>query len=227
MDTTDGTRITKGTPRRAGGGNEGGGAAGFDGAGGRIAAAVMARLNADMERAAVAALEPDPDAVVLAVGFGPGVGVEALLPHLPDGRVVGIDPSSVMVEQARRRTRVAVAEGRVELAQCGADDIPWGDRSFDGVVAVNSVQLWEPFVASVHEVARVLRADGTLVTVTHEWAIAKRAPLPEWIEATVAVLQDAGFDGVTHRTDRFRSGSGLILCATKSRVGTIQGATTD
>jgi ubiquinone/menaquinone biosynthesis C-methylase UbiE len=215
MGTTDSTTDgTKGT-------ND---AAGFDGVSGRLAAAVMARLNADMERAAVAALRPAPDAVVLAVGFGPGVGVEALLTHLPQGRVVGIDPSSVMVERTRHRTRAAVDEGRVELAQCGADTIPYPDHSFDGVIAVNSAQLWEPFAASVHEVARVLRTDGSLVTVTHEWAIAKRAPLEQWIEATVAVLHEAGFHGVTHRAERFRSGSGLILCATKAPAVTRRGA---
>jgi hypothetical protein len=57
---------------------------GFDGVAGRVAARVMARLNADMERAALDALDPRPGDRVLVVGFGPGVGVTELLRRVPD-----------------------------------------------------------------------------------------------------------------------------------------------
>jgi ubiquinone/menaquinone biosynthesis C-methylase UbiE len=97
---------------------------------------------------------------VLAVGFGPGVGVAALVPRLPLGIVGGIDPSSAMIDQARRRNRAAVNEGRVQLVSAGAEAIPWPDDFFDGAVAVNSIQLWQPFDVSLHEVARVLSPRG-------------------------------------------------------------------
>ena len=76
---------------------------GFDGLTGRIAAHVMARVNADMEQAALDALEPRPGDRVLVVGFGPSVGIAELLRRVPDARVVGIDPSAVMVRAATRR----------------------------------------------------------------------------------------------------------------------------
>jgi len=186
---------------------------GFDGVPGRIAAAVMARLNRDMEVAAVEELAPAPGDAVLAVGFGPGLGIEVLVARRHDGRIAGIDPSSTMVEAARRRNRAAVDAGRVQLVRAAASSIPWPDATFTGVLAVNCMQLWEPLDVALREVARVLAPGGSLVTLTHRWAIEKRAPLGEWIDATGGLLRRYGLADLTHRTTSFRSGRGLILRA--------------
>jgi ubiquinone/menaquinone biosynthesis C-methylase UbiE len=191
--------------------------AGFEGTSGRLAGAVMARLNRDMEDAAVEELDPAAGSRGLAVGFGPGIGVAALASRLPRGLVAGIDPSSAMVDQASRRNRAAVNAGRVQLVAAGAEAIPWPDGSFDGAVAVNSMQLWEPFEASLCEVGRVLGPGAPLVTVTHCWAVEKRAPVSAWVATTTAALHACGFGEVTHRTARFRSGEGLVLRASRVR----------
>ena len=193
------------------------GTTGFEGTTGRLAGAVMARLNRDMEDAAVAELDPAPADRVIAVGFGPGVGIAALVSRLPHGFVGGIDPSDVMVEQAGRRNRAALNEGRVQLASAGADAIPWPDATFDGAVAVNCIQLWQPLHSSLREIARVLTARASLVTVTHCWAVEKRAPVSAWVATTTAALHVCGFDEVTHRTVPFRSGEGLVLRARRRR----------
>jgi ubiquinone/menaquinone biosynthesis C-methylase UbiE len=187
----------------------------FEGTTGRVAGAVMARMNRDMEHAAIDELDPAPSASVLSIGFGPGVGIAALVRRLPHGRVAGIDPSSTMVDQARRRNRRAVDTGRVSLARAAAESILWPDGVFSGVLAVNSIQLWDPLEAGVREVARVLAPGGALVTVTHVWAIEKRAPLDEWIGSATDLLGACGFAHVTHSTASFRSGNGLLLRASK------------
>jgi ubiquinone/menaquinone biosynthesis C-methylase UbiE len=189
----------------------------FDGTAGRLAGRVMARMNRDMEIAAIDELAPAPDASVLAVGFGPGVGVAELLLRVPHGVVGGVDPSAVMVQQARRRNLAAVGSGQVTLERGTAESIPWPDGTFTGVVAVNSLQLWDPLDASVREVMRVLAPAGPLVTMTHVWAIEKREPVERWVNATSALLRGAGFDDVSHRTASFRSGQGLVLRGEKPR----------
>ena len=60
-------------------------------------ATVMATGNADMENAAVELMNPGLDAKVLMIGCGPGVGVVAAARRAPNGMVIGIDPSAVMV----------------------------------------------------------------------------------------------------------------------------------
>jgi ubiquinone/menaquinone biosynthesis C-methylase UbiE len=187
----------------------------FEGTAGRLAGPVMARMNRDMELAAIDELDPAPDASVLAVGFGPGVGIAELVLRLQNGVVGGVDPSSVMVKQAHRRNAAAVESGQVSLQRSTAESVPWPDGTFAGALAVNSLQLWEPLDASIREVQRVLAPAGRLVTMTHVWAIEKRSPLEEWVQATSELLRGAGFEDVAHRTASFRSGVGLVLRAEK------------
>jgi ubiquinone/menaquinone biosynthesis C-methylase UbiE len=175
----------------------------------------MARMNRDMEHAAIDELDPAPRAAVLSIGFGPGVGIAALARRLPQGLVAGIDPSSTMVDQARRRSHLAVDTGRVSLARAAAESIPWPDETFRGVLAVNSIQLWDPLEAGIREVARVLLPGGELVTITHVWAIEKHATLEQWIGSARDLLVACGFAHVTHSTVSFRSGDGLLLRASK------------
>ncbi len=177
----------------------------------------MARLNRDMERAAIEELAPAPDDHVLTVGFGPGVGIAELVPRVPDGGVAGVDPSRAMVDQARRRNRAAIREGRVRLEQAGAVAIPWADATFRGVLAVNNLQLWDPLDASLREVARVLGAGGALVTVTHCWSIEKRGPLNTWLDTMTRSLEGAGFADPVSVRRPFRSGEGLVLRARRAR----------
>ena len=186
---------------------------GFEGPAGRISGAVMARMNRDMERSAVDELALGTGAEVLAVGFGPGVGIALLLEHIPRVRVCGVDPSTTMVEQASRRNRAAVNEGRVELAQARAESLPWPDGVFDAAVAVNSMQLWDPLEDAVQEIARVLCPGGVMVALTHAWAVEKAMRVDEWTAVTSDLLERYGFTGVTTRTGTFRSGPGLVLRA--------------
>lgn len=187
--------------------------AGFEGVRGKLAGAVMARLNRDMEAAALDELAPAPADSVLAVGFGPGVGIADLALRLSQGHVAGIDPSATMVAAARRRNRAALDTGRVQLIEAGAASIPWRDAAFAGVVAVNTMQLWEPLDVALNEVARVLAPGGLLVALTHRWAIEKRASLDHWTGTTGALLRRCGLVDITHRTAPFRSGEGLVLRA--------------
>jgi arsenite methyltransferase len=187
----------------------------FDGTVGRLAGPVMARMNRDMELAAIDELAPEPDASILAVGFGPGVGVAELTKRLPRGVVGGVDPSAAMCQQARRRNRAAVKNGQVHLECSSADSIPWPDGAFTGALAVNSMQLWGPLDDSVREVARVLAPTGRLVSITHVWAIEKQAPLEQWVSAISGILGEVGFGHIIHRVAPFRSGSGLVLKAEK------------
>lgn len=67
-------------------------AEGPDGVPGRLAGAVMARLNRDVEVAAVVELAPVPGDAELDVGFGPAVGIaELVAPARRDARPSGTD----------------------------------------------------------------------------------------------------------------------------------------
>ena len=188
------------------------------GAVGRLFGHVMAFFNADMERAVVDQLRLTGDEHVLEIGFGPGVGIACLAELLPAGFVAGVDPSEVMVEQARRRCRSAVAEGRVELRVGCAASLPWPDNRFDKVCAVNNVQLWDAVEPDLGEVRRVLKDGGDIVIAVHAWAakeavLAGAAPGRPLGEALPSILAGVGFHGVRAWRARARSGDALYFAA--------------
>jgi ubiquinone/menaquinone biosynthesis C-methylase UbiE len=152
---------------------------------GWIGGRLMVRGKTECGRWLAARLALADDASILEVGCGPGVVLGVLAEVVPRGRVVGVEPSPVMLRQARRRNGEAIRAGRVELLGGEAEAIPAADASFDVVVALNSVQLWHDRLTGFRECRRVLRRAGVLcIGFTPE---AGRPP-EEWEEG----LCDAG-----------------------------------
>ena len=120
-----------------------------------------------MTVALVAALDPQPDDVLLDLAGGTGDLVVALADRVT--RIVATDLSPVMVEAARKRG-VANAEHRVMDMQ--AIDLP--DSSVDSVVSRFGYMLVPDPALALRETRRVLRPGGTLAFAT--WAPAKRNP---------------------------------------------------
>ncbi|MGH3977729.1 MAG: class I SAM-dependent methyltransferase [Pseudonocardiaceae bacterium] len=134
---------------------------------GRIGGALMAWGNGEQERWAVEQAGLGPGDRVLAVGHGPGLGVQlAARAVAPGGQVVGVDPSAVMRQMATARCSGAVADGVVELREGTAERTGCEDASMDAVISVNNVMLWD-LAAGFAELVRVLRPGGRLVVTVH------------------------------------------------------------
>jgi ubiquinone/menaquinone biosynthesis C-methylase UbiE len=104
------------------------------------------------------------DAIV-EVGFGPGVTIARLAERFTDGRIAGVDPSPVMLRQARRRNARAIASGGVELRGAPASALPFADASFDKAASLNSIVFWDDVDCALAELRRVLRFGGRMVHV--------------------------------------------------------------
>jgi ubiquinone/menaquinone biosynthesis C-methylase UbiE len=190
----------------------------FEGVAGAATAKVMARMNRASEREAIDLLAPGPSDRVIALGIGPGVGVDLLAARIPGGTVVGVDPSAAMLAEARRRNRRWIDSGAVELLESTAASLGSEDAAFDGAIAVNSIQLWEPLDASLREVARVLRSGARLVTLTHDWAIERSTgtSVASWSEQIRALCGVSGF--TTPRVWRGRAEGGKSVAFEAIRV---------
>jgi len=99
---------------------------------------------------------------VLEIGCGSG-GWSLWLAE-KGARVVGLDPSSRQLEQARRLQRVQGVE--LELVEAPAEDVPLGDGSFDLVMSDYGACTWSEPNATVAEVSRLLRPGGRFVVNT-------------------------------------------------------------
>ena len=174
-------------------------------------ATVMATGNADMENAAVDLVNPRPDANVVMIGCGPGVGVVAAAHRASTGMVIGLDPSEVMVEQTRARCRNARVEKNTRVERAAAESIPLPDHSQDAVVSVNNIQLWSDRAVGLDECVRVLVTSGALVVLLHTWAMPDAVPAEKWIAELIADLSSRGVTVESSQIQRFRSGPAMVL----------------
>lgn len=155
---------------------------------GRVGGWLMARGNAATEGYLVELAELSQRDVVLVLGPGPGIGLDAA--GRRSGQVIGVEPSEVMLASCRRRSADLVERGAVRLVQGVADDTGQPAGSMDVVLAVNNVQIWPDWRAGFAELHRVLRPGGRLLLSAHEkW-------LQGGLAALAAAVEQAGFEQV-------------------------------
>ncbi len=109
------------------------------------------------------------DRIVLEIGCGIGRFVEALAPQVK--QIVGLDISSGMLEEARRR---CAGLPNVHLVKGNGRDFGFADRSFDLVLAIDTfpylVASGEDVIErNMREAHRVLRSGGTLAIFNYSY----------------------------------------------------------
>ncbi len=132
---------------------------------GSVGGRLMALRGGDTNRWAIDLLKLQQLDHLIEVGCGSGLALEAASDRLIAGRAVGIDPSRVMVDQAARRNRAAIAEGHVEVRQAFAEALPFEDHAFTCALSVDSIRSWRSAEAGLWELQRVLEPGGRLVIV--------------------------------------------------------------
>ena len=137
-------------------------------------------VSAGGRRRAVALANRLPGRDILEVGVGTGLA----LPHYrQDARITGIDLSTEMLQQARKRVATDKLRNVVALHEMDAEETDFEPASFDTAVAM--------FVASVvpnprkllAEMRRVVRPGGNILMVNH--FAAERGPR-WWVERAMA-----------------------------------------
>jgi ubiquinone/menaquinone biosynthesis C-methylase UbiE len=145
-------------------------------------------------RELVALLAPAPAARICEIGFGPGQLLALLAAGDPAALVCGVDPSPVMLEQARRRLDRAGAADRADLRPGVAGALPFPDHHADHVVAVNTALFWPDLEAALVDARRVLRPGGSLLIAWHSATSPRRIqraiaqPEPWWDE-TMSIVR--------------------------------------
>ena len=124
----------------------------------------MARGNAELSRWVVQQAASHHDHAVervAEVGPGPGVGLEALLAQFPDAQVWGVDLSSVMLSQSRKRNQSAVSAGRLTLIEGGVSALS-ASHHMDMVMANHVLYFWQDPAAEMAQIRDHLRPGGLL-----------------------------------------------------------------
>jgi ubiquinone/menaquinone biosynthesis C-methylase UbiE len=129
------------------------------------------------------------NATILDVGCGGGRTVQRLLALAPDGKVVGLDYSSASVAVSRETNAQEIEAGRVQIEQGSVAALPFPDRSFDLVTAVETHYYWPDLPANVREVLRVLKPGGTFLLIAETY---RGGPF-RWLYGVVMPLLRAAF----------------------------------
>ena len=106
---------------------------------------------------------------ILDVGCGGGETVRKLAALAPEGRVIGLDYSTASVEVSRDTNAQEIEAGRVKIAQASVAALPFPDRTFDIVTAVETHYYWPDLPANVGEILRVLKPAGTFALIAETY----------------------------------------------------------
>ena len=189
---------------------------------GRVGGRLMA-LDHVLPAWVVDTLQIGPRDSVLEVGCGPGVGLEVVSARVPEGRVVGIDPSETMLTMARQRNRGAIEAGRIELRHGTVNNLPFDDATFDAAFAINTLHVWPDPVTGLAEVRRTLRPGRRVALGISRFSYASSEHFARHLIA-------AGFADVTvHHGERGTCflGQTLASAGTRSARATLSPNATD
>ena len=100
---------------------------------------------------------------VLDLATGTGDVALEIARQAPGARVVGLDPSPRMLEEAEVKVRNAGCADRIELLPGRAETLPFDDGAFDGAIIAWGIRNVADRPAALREMARVVRSDGRVV----------------------------------------------------------------
>lgn len=136
-------------------------------------------------------LAPGASDRVLEIGCGHGVAASLVCERLESGRLVGVDRSQKMVDQATRRNAEHVRSGRAAFVAACFEDADLGEGGFDKVFAVHVAAVWRP--SGLEVVRRLLAPGGTLAIFNQAPGWSSTAPAREFGEELAGVLAEHGF----------------------------------
>lgn len=122
---------------------------------------------------------------ILDLGCGTGRFTEALAEQF-DAEVIGLDPSSRMLEQARAKQRLP----RVQYRTGSGEAIPLADASMDLVFLSMSYHHLDDPARAARECRRVLREDGRVIVRTGTVEQIANYPYVDFFQGTTSVLQN-------------------------------------
>ena len=119
-------------------------------------------------------IEAGPADLVLDVATGTGaVAIE--LVRRTGCSVVGVDPSTEMLDEARRRIKLARTTRDIRLVEGRAEELPFDNGIFDALTVTYVLRYVDDPGATLVELARVVRSGGTVASL--EFGLPP-APLP-------------------------------------------------
>ncbi len=101
---------------------------------------------------------------VLEIGCGPGLALNSCLARVDVGKVIGLDHSQTMLDQARARNAEAYRQGRLELQLGNVDGFVVANGGFEKIYSVNVVQFLPDPATTFQKLYSHLKPNGVAAT---------------------------------------------------------------
>jgi len=131
---------------------------------GRLVGRLMARSNADFNKwfvHQISGLGLNDVRRIVELGPGPGIGLQETLRAFPEARVWGVDLSTEMLSQSRRRNLDQIRSGRLILLEGDVTSLQ-ELAPVDLVMAAHVIYFWHRPDEELAQLHRVLRPGGLL-----------------------------------------------------------------
>jgi SAM-dependent methyltransferase len=136
---------------------------------GRITLRNMNRGHAELTAWGLEHIKVQSFDTMLDVGCGGGATLARLAALAPEGKIYGVDYSAESVAASSKENQAKVALGRVEIFLGSVSHLPFPDKMFDLVTAVETHYFWPDLDADVHEILRVLKPGGTFLLIAEAY----------------------------------------------------------
>lgn len=148
------------------------------------------------------------------------VGTGRNLPFYPgDVSIAGVELSPAMLSVARQRA--ASLSREADLREGDAEQLPFGDASFDTVVCALSLCIIPSPGAAVGEMRRVLRPGGRLLLLDHTGSTWPPLYAVQWLLERITIRL-AGEHFTRRQLPLVRAAGFQVVQAERLRAGTVQ-----
>ena len=169
-----------------------------EGALGRVMLSFMNYTHAPLTNWGLKLVDVQDGWIMLDVGCGGGFTIRRLLKRSKDAQVYGIDISEESVAKAKK-VNAEVLDKQVFITQGSAEKLPYEDKKFDLVTAVETVYFWPNLPDCLQEVRRVLKPGGKFAILVEvvdsdsKWTSVVEGMTAYSPEDLKKLLDDAGF----------------------------------
>ena len=136
------------------------------------------------------------NAAILDVGCGGGRTVRRLAALASEGNVIGLDYSAASVAVSRDTNAKEIEARRVQIARGSVAALPFPDRTFDIITAVETHYYWPDLPANVREILRVLKPGGSFALIAETY---RGGPFRLLYGIVVPLLRAAFLSDAEHR----------------------------
>ncbi|KOS60315.1 class I SAM-dependent methyltransferase [Lysinibacillus agricola] len=134
--------------------------------------------------------------IVLDIGCGGGKTLQTLSKINPSGKIYGIDFSEQAIKDSIKTNRKDVANGKVIVKQASVSSIPYTDKFFDTITALQTHYFWSDLANDVKEVFRVLKNGGKFIIISELYKINYHMKAYKTKPEIKKLLESVGFQTV-------------------------------